>query len=503
MLDGVVHEERRATNAAVVCGALVAAGYVALLWLLDAAPFQDLPLHLTRAAIETDIVLHGGERFGSDFAFAPAFTPYIGGDAVLASLVAAFGPGVAARLWVILVAASFPVALAIYLRAARYSGYSILIASILALYLATDWFFLSGMHHFRLAVACVLMALAAWEVWLRSAWRGAYVAWMALVAVGYLIHLSALLFTAAGAASIAVVAYVMRQTNWRRIVAGLAPLFAAVLWQLSMTAVEAEGDVRTWGSATRKLVALVAPFARYEWPADGALLLGFAIAAGLLVVGSRVGRSDGRFVSAVLLTLTYLALYVAMPFASGRFSHLDVRAVPLAATFALVAALAAAESAGRHSRAAVWVALLVALGNLALLERHLVRHNRTLRAYRVMAARIPRDARVLPIATRPLDGFTNPFLHAGAFATLDAGAFMPYLSNGGATPYFRYRTPPDRRLSPFWYQMSENPDGGTRADIASNFQYLLVMNPFDPGRLPVAAEVVAKSHIATLLRVLR
>src|SRR5262249_32139081 len=203
------------------------------------------------------------------------------------------------------------------------------------------------------------------------------------------------------------------------------------------------------------------------------------IAAGLLVVGSRVGRSDGRFVSAVLLTLTYLALYVAMPFASGRFSHLDVRAVPLAATFALVAALAAAEGAVRRRRGGVWAALVVGSGTLALVERHLVRHNRALRAYRVMAARIPRDARVLPIATRPLDGFTNPFLHAGAFATLDAGAFMPYLSNGGVTPYFRYRTPPDRRLSPFWYQMSENPDGGTRADIASNFQYLLVMNPFD------------------------
>lgn len=501
MLDGVEHEERGVSKAAVVCAAMVAAGYVALFWALDAAPFQDLPAHLTRAAIETDIVLHGGERFGGQFAFEPAFVPYIGGDALLASLVAAVGPSVAARLWLMLIAASFPLALAIYLRAARYSGYSILIASTLGLYLATDWFFLSGMHHFRLAVAFVLLALAAWEVWLRNARVSAYVAWIALVATGYLIHLSALLFTVAGATGIAAVAYVTRQTNWRRSAAGVPPVAAVLMWQLSTVSSEPTGAV--WGGALRKLVAVVAPFARYEWPLDGALMLGLGVACGLLLIGSRVERSNARFVSAVLLTLIYLALYVVMPFTSGRFSHLDVRALPFAATFALVAVLAAAEGAGRRSRWAVWIAVIVALGNLALLQTHLVRHNRTLRAYRVMAARIPRDARVLPVATRAPDGFTNPFIHAGAFVVLDAGAYTPYLPSGGATSYFRYRTPPDRPLNPFWYQMSETPDAAARAEIGANFQYLLVMNPYDPARLPVEAEIVAKSHTATLLRVLR
>ena len=346
------------------------------------------------------------------------------------------------------------------------------------------------------------MALAAWEVWLRGAGAGAYVAWVVLVAVGYLVHLSAFLFTAAGAATIAAVAYSMRQTNWRRVVAGIPPLAAVLVWHLATVAGRAEGGVRIWGSAFRKMASVVAPFARYEWPLDGALLLGLGVVCALLLVG-KPGEFDRRVVTAALLTLTFMALYVAMPFASGRFSHLDVRALPLAATFALVAVLAAAESAGRRSRWAVWIALLVASGNLALLGMHLVRQNRTLRAYRAMAARIPRDARVLPIATRAMDGFTNPFLHAGAFVILDAGAYSPYLPDGGATAYFHYRTPPNRPLNPFWYQMSETPGPDARADIKANFQYLLVMNPFDPARLPVDAEVVAKSHTATLLRVLR
>jgi hypothetical protein len=79
MLDGVEHEERGVSKAALAGATLVAAGYVALFWSLDAVPFQDLPLHLTRATIETDILLHGGERYGKAFAFHPAVMPYIGG----------------------------------------------------------------------------------------------------------------------------------------------------------------------------------------------------------------------------------------------------------------------------------------------------------------------------------------------------------------------------------------------------------------------------------------
>jgi len=503
MLAGVEHQQRGVSIAALVAAALVVAAYGALFWSLDSAPFQDLPVHLTRATIEQDIVLHGGQRFGKLFAFDPALEPYIGGDALLASLVAIFGQSVAVRLWVIVIAASLPLALALYLRAAGYSGYSILLASIVGMYLSTDWFFLAGMHHFRLAVAFVLMALAAWEIWLRNASLSAYAAWTVLVAVGYLVHLSALLFTAASAAVIGIVAYSMRQVTWRRVAAGLPPLAVVFGWHLATSRLPSDGGGNLWGGAVRKVLALGAPFARYEWPFDGALLLGLGLVCLLLLIGSRVERTDRRCVTAALLTLTFIALYAAMPFASGPFSHLDVRAVPLAAAFALVAVLAAAEKGDRQSRTAVWLALVLAVANLALLATHLERNNHVLRAYRRMALRIPRDARVLPVATRPLDGFTNPFLHAGAFVTLDAGAYTPYLPAGGTAPYFRYRSAPSVPLDQFWYQTSEIPDPGSRAAIEANFQYLLVMNPFDAARLPVNAEVVVKSHTATLLRVIR
>ena len=485
---------------AVLATAVIIIGYLVLFWSLDSMPFQDLPNHLTRAAIESDLLLHGGQRYGNQFACTPLLTPYVGGDALLAGLVTAFGAGIAGRMWVLVAAASFPVSLAIYLRAARFSPYSIFVASILSLYLTTEWFFLTGMFHFRLAVAVVLLALAAWEVWLRKRSVGAYIAWTLLVVAGYLIHLSALLFSAVAAAVIGLVAVARRETSWRRATAGTLPLATVTLWQVLAPPSDVSEGVKIWGG-WRKLWAVLAPFARYEWPLDGALLLGLAGVCALLLLHGTVARSDRRVVSAVLLTIVFLALYAVIPFASGRFSHLDTRAVVLAATFAVVAALAAGEHGGVRSRAVIWLSLLVALGNLALLSAHLIGHNRVLREYRAIAARVPPDARVLPVATVPLDGFTNPFIHAGAFVTLDAGAFTPYLPTSGATRYFGYRSPPSRPVGEFWYQAAQPTAPGARAAIERDFDYLIVMNPFDPMRLPVATEVVARNEAATLLRI--
>ncbi len=163
--SGARQGRSNAAKAALVAGTLVAAGYLALFWMLDGLPFQDLPNHLTRTVIEIDLLVHGGSRFGHLFAFEPQFSPYLGGDALLAGLVAAFGQSAAGKLWLIAVASSLPLSLVVYLRVTRHTSSSILIAFFLSLYLTTDWFFVMGFHHYRLALAFVLLALSAWEVW--------------------------------------------------------------------------------------------------------------------------------------------------------------------------------------------------------------------------------------------------------------------------------------------------------------------------------------------------
>jgi UDP-N-acetylmuramyl pentapeptide phosphotransferase/UDP-N-acetylglucosamine-1-phosphate transferase len=481
-------------------GALVAAaGYVALFWTLEALPFQDLPNHLTRAVIEVDLLVHGGARFGDLFAFEPQFSPYLGGDALLAGLVAAFGHGAAGKLWVIIVAASLPLSLAIYLRVTGYTSSTIFLACSLSLYLATDWFFVMGMHHYRLAVAFVLLALAAWEVWLRDGRAGALLGWTLLVAAGYLIHLSALVFVAVGAGVAALVALGMRQTSWRRSLTGSVPILALMAWQAGSSRGLPDGT-QVWGGL-KKLTRVVAPFYRYDWLVDGALLLGFGLVLALLLVRGRATRGDRRFVTAASLMVVFLVAYAAIPYSQGGVAAVDARTLPFGAVFALVAALAAAERGGGRTTLAAALALALALANLAAISAHLVRQNTVLREYRVVAAQVPRGARVLPVSSGARHGHTYPFHHAGAFATLDAGAYTPYLFSAGVTPYFRYRAPVNAPVGESWYHEGETLSERQTAAIASDFEYVLLLDPFDLARLAVSAEPVARNDAARLLRI--
>lgn len=482
-------------------GALLAAGHAALFWTLDALPFQDLPNHLTRAVAEVDLLFHGGARFGRLFVLEPVVSPYLAGDVLLAGLVALFGEAVAGRVWLILVAASFPIALAVYLRVTRHDRLTILVASVLSIYLTTDRFFLFGMHHFRLGVALVLLALAAWEVWLRSGSAGGYLSWTALLVTGYLVHLSALLFTAAAAGLTALVSLWMRQTRWARPLAGSLPVLALLAWQ-SLSSSGAPGGEVTWGAA-EKFYRTLFPFLRYRVRADGVLMLLFALTCLTLLLGGRMLRSDRRFVTAGLLSALFLAAYAVMPYSSGPLFFLDARAMPLAACFALVAALSAWEHGARRRAVVAALAICLAAGNLAQLALRLPRSNAIMRDYRALAASLPPEARVFTVASAPDDGRTNPLFHAGSYATLDGGALTPYIFAGGATPYFRYRAPPVRPLSEYWYYDGRVPDRQAREAIVANYDYVLLGNPYDPARLPIAVEPVARNRGATLLRIVR
>jgi hypothetical protein len=481
--------------------ALLSGGYLLLFWSLDSLPFQDLPNHLARASIEADLLLHGGRRFGSMFAVEVRPWPYVGGDLALAGLVGAFGPDAAGRLWVIAVAASLPLSIAVYLRTTGHSAYGVLLSFPVSLYLTTDWSFLSGLHHYRLGLALVVLALAGGQAWLRSGSIGAYVAWAVPFATSYLFHLSALVLGSAGAAAIALVSLAMRRTTWRRVVAGALPVVALGVWQASYGGGVPRND---WGwGGLRKVARLVSPYYRYDWPPDAVLFLLFAVVCVLLLVRGKVFGSDLRFVTAASLALVFLGTYAALPFESGRLYFIDSRALPLVAIFALVASLAAVEHAPRRSAIAAALTVSLAAANLAVISVPLIRHNAVMRQYRAVAAEIPPSARVLPVATADYVGHVDLYLHAGAFATLDAGATTPYLFSGGPHRFFRYLTPPEGIVDEFWYRKGATLDPNVRSSIVDQFDYLLVKRPYDPGRLPLPLEEVAGSEVAALLKIVR
>jgi len=78
-----------------------------------------------------DLLLHGGRVFGRVFTFKFAFAPYILGDMALTPLVEMLGPYSAGRPWLILVAASLPISVAVYhLWQTGHSSYSIVVKGI-------------------------------------------------------------------------------------------------------------------------------------------------------------------------------------------------------------------------------------------------------------------------------------------------------------------------------------------------------------------------------------
>jgi hypothetical protein len=482
----------------VIAAALLTAAHAHLLWSLDGLPFADTPNHLARAVVLADLWFHAGQRFGQAFAAELGFTPYLLGDLVLAPLVEALGPSAAGRLWMSGIAASLPLSLAVYMRVAGYSAYGIAIACVLALYLATDWFFLVGFGSFRLAIAATLLALAAWQSFLRSGSILAYVGYVAMVMAGYLSHLSALVFCGAAVGTVGGMALASRKVSVLRLMLGALPLFALVGWHVSSAELERGAPLLWRLPLDRKMMRLGSPFLRYDLVTDGALLALFGVACGIMAMGWRRAWTSGRVVTPAVLSLAFLGLYVALPYQKGVITFIDVRALPLAAIFALLTAIATEEERQRERWAVAGLAIMLASANFLVLREHLRSDNEVMVQYKALAGRIPAGAVVLPIITRGRAGRTEPFYSAGAFATIEAGARTPYLFTGGAQPHFRALSP---TYAPFEYWYLYGQDPGDVAKIAATYDYVLAMTPFDHGRLPVRTEEIARNDSALLLEV--
>jgi len=175
---------------------LTAAYTVIFAWLSEFS-LQDHPNHLARAVAMADLMFHGGLRFGEFFQYHFEAVPYVLGDVALAGAVEIFGVQVSSALWISLAVLSLPLALPFYLRGTRIPVRGQILMLLLSLYLSTDGFLFQGFITFRLAVAMTLVCLALVQR-LRREWSPAvFVAFCAVMVLGYLIHLATVVFVAA------------------------------------------------------------------------------------------------------------------------------------------------------------------------------------------------------------------------------------------------------------------------------------------------------------------
>ncbi len=235
----------------------------------------------------------------------------------------------------------------------------------------------------------------------------------------------------------------------------LLPCLLLLAWHFGYTSVYREpGDVvengYIWGTVYKKLLGLDGEFVRFSLSSDtlmmGALVLALAFQVGRVRLRD---LKDPPVLEMLTLAGTMVAIYFILPMGYAEAYYVDVRALPLAALFAIIACmiLPADGAADRGSRPtwAVWVAALLVAGNLGYLVKHLGVHSRWLAQYRAVIATLPLGARVLPIYTHAPDGKVVSLLHTFSFAAIDRRAVVPYLQTadtGNPQKYIRYNHRP-------------------------------------------------------------
>ncbi|MDB6091656.1 MAG: hypothetical protein JWN85_4440 [Gammaproteobacteria bacterium] len=505
---------RGLTRLAWLLGMTLLAAYCAVFVVLSPLPIQDLPGHLARAVAMSDLLFHGGTRFGDVFQFHWLAAPYLLGDLMLTAAVGLFGPTGASAFWSVFVFLSLPCAAVFYLWARGIGPNRRALALLVSLYLATDWFFLMGFLSFRVAVAMLVATLGLVEM-LRRRWSHVlFAVYIGAVVLAYLMHFAASVFLCAALVVTAALRLRWRTTTARTETLLLIPLGVVLAWHFAVGHGYREpGDLVIgsyfWGTWAGKWARLGSEFFRFAPRTDGLLLLALA-ACVLLMTGAPRPRDmrNPLVLEFLALAATFLVMYFVLPIGYSEAWYVDTRPLPLAALFLLFACLALPRSHSsrrtRRASAAVALATLLAVGNLAYLARHFINDRAWLAGYRSVVAAIPLHGRALPVFTHGQEGAVVPFLHVDGFVTVDRAAVGPYVfagDNGNPMKYFRYRhrpyDPPQT-----WY--GDVPQG--RVDwraVARDYDFVILTKPFDPRIVGLRTRTVIQNSSAALLAIAR
>jgi hypothetical protein len=495
--------------------ALVVLAYIAVILWCSPLPLQDYPNHLARAFVMADLLFRHGAEFGQSYRFHFLLMPYLAGDLLLTPLVYLAGVKAAAAIWAILVFLSLPAAVYAYLRAMRASTEVTLLMLFISLYLSTDTFFMMGFFEFKLSIALTLVALALVEL-LRQQWSGArFGLFAALIVLTYLTHLAAIAFIAAALGVSALWRIVLGKSRIDREIYLFIPIICVLAWHLiEVVTYRQPGDLvaqeSSWGTAAVKVDRLPWDLVRYHTKGDFAVMATLLAFLLLCLGGRRFWGREGIVTLQVLEPLGYavlfLGLYVMLPSTQIEASYIDVRALALAPFFAVLGLLnlppSTAPRASRLSAPALCLAAAVASINVGYLLFHFQKLSTWLPEYRAIIGRIPANSTVLPVYTEIKTGNVRLHLHVASFAVIDRHVLIPYLfsgDNGDPMKYFRYvHLPP--APDELWY--TARWDGTVDwAQVARQYQYLLITKPFTADRIRIKTHTVAENDAAALLAV--
>jgi hypothetical protein len=521
--------------------------YVTYFIQLTSFPFQDYPNHLARAAILADLLLHGGHRFGGEFGFHFAIAPYILHDALLTALVGLLGVAGGAAVFTTLVLVSLPCALVFYMRANDLAPRARAFVVIISLYLATDWFFLMGFMAFRLALAVIIICMALADM-LRRHWsRSLFIGYIVTLVLGYLTHLTSLVFFVPVLAFSSALRLAFHSTVARREILLWIPVGALLLVHFGLIATPHDAAHPTaysydWGTFREKVRHLNWEFERFDGRPSPVMM--YTLIACIAWAAHRHLRWRNlwrpRVLEHLALAATFLFVYFILPGTYEDSTYVDVRALCMVTLFLLLAALYLPPPADEGSPFNTWpvlaVAFALASANFAYLVLHMNRNEAWLSRYRQVVAAVPAGARVLPVYTQPSQMDISPFLHAGSYITLDRGAVIPYLFSGDRGDLMKYFDYKHRPYMPdeSWYKSLEYWNvsreatyevGGRRYTwrftydrierewktqtlvpidwnrVACEYDYLLVMLPFREPFLEVPTKPLAYNEAAALLTV--
>jgi hypothetical protein len=269
---------------------------------------------------------------------------------------------------------------------------------------------------------------------------------------------------------------------------------------------DAASDYYFWGTIRGKVTNFDAHFMRYSVRAD--LLMLLALACCVLFPArrylNRANLNKPAVLELLLLTATFIGLYIALPVGYADAWWVDVRASEMATLFLVIAFLTLPdeEAPTRHvtHSLALLIAAALVLSNLAYLTKNMSRDKAWITDYRQIVAGVPDGAKVLPINTKHLEGAVRPFLHVDSFLVIDRHGLSPYLFSGnGGYPmkYFRYV---HRPYAPDddWYNSNGAVDW---QKIGCAYRYLLITKPFDASRIGVQTTMVIENSSAALLDV--
>jgi hypothetical protein len=492
--------------------AMIGIAYAIVFAQFAPALLQDYPDHLARAVVVGDLVFHQGLKFGAVFQFRFMAVPYILNDLLLAGAAEVLGVKNAAIVWQVFVLLSLPAALLLYARATDVRREGQALAFLLGLYLSTSTFYLRGFLAFELAIAAILVLLALARTLCRRWSYTFYGCYVVAIVLGYLVHLSALVLLAPALAVSTMTMIGRRRINPIHGLLLLLPLGVLFAWHFCMASgPRRAGDVVSsayyWGSLLSKAQGTFWPFLRFSRRTDLLMLLAFIVCC-VWPYRTREARqqalADPRAREMGALALTYLGVYIVLPLSLSDASWVDVRAIPLVALFLLMGSLVAAAPGTPSNRTLAdavppLLAAVLAVANLIYLDLHLSEFDGWLARYRNIVSAVPAGAYVLPIYTNKRDRPIKSTLHAASFTAIDRAAFTPYFFSGDQGEpmrYFRYNRRP-YAPEETWY-VEPTSAGVEWNRVACAYGFLLVMQPYDPGRISIATRPVVENDTAAL-----